>query len=158
MRSEPLISGISKSRILGPLAPEIVTPDQFADLNYAPKAKDASERALMVAVLEDALEQWVKYACYPDAEKKVSWLRFRELQKWFESRDKSWLYYFERICETLDLDSDYLRRGLARAMQNPRQVQTYPRIRSVRSTHRISNARVRPTKKRGSKFTTFFVG
>ena len=158
MRDSLQISQISKSRILGPLAPEIITPDQFADVNYAPKESGAPERALMIAVLEDAITLWNKYVSYPDIEKKTSWLRFRELQKWFESRDTAWLYSFEHICETLDLNSDYIRRGIARAMQNPQQLQTYPRIRSVRSAHRISTARVRPTKKRGSKFTTFFTG
>ena len=135
-----------------------MTPDQFADFNHSSVTRGGPEKALMMAVLEDAIMRFTKYVSYLDSEKKKSWLRFRELQKWFESRDTAWLYSFERICETLDLDSDYLRRGLARAMQNSQQVQMPPRIRYVLHTRRISSARVRPAKKRGSKFTTFFVG
>jgi hypothetical protein len=40
--------------------------------------------------------------------------RRREILAWFASPDRTWLFSFERICEALELDPDYLRRGLWR--------------------------------------------
>ncbi|NOT55850.1 MAG: hypothetical protein HOP18_14720 [Deltaproteobacteria bacterium] len=37
---------------------------------------------------------------------------FREDALWFASSDHSWAFSFESICDQLNLDADYIRRGL----------------------------------------------
>jgi len=45
---------------------------------------------------------------------------------WFESRDRRWLFSFERICEALDLDSDTsVRPSLKSALEDVLPI--YPR-------------------------------
>jgi len=37
---------------------------------------------------------------------------FRDAEKWITLEDKKWGFSFENICEMLDVDPEYLRRGL----------------------------------------------
>jgi hypothetical protein len=52
---------------------------------------------------------------------RVSLRRLREVERWFESRDDAYIFSFERICQVLNLDADYIRRGLKslRAQSRP---------------------------------------
>jgi hypothetical protein len=67
----------------------------------------AGEYRLMAAVLEDALDVYRRSARTPTGRRT-----FREIEAWFESRDRSWPFSFERICEALSLDADMIRDGL----------------------------------------------
>ena len=67
------------------------------------------EQRLLFAVLQDAVACWFRYRDAPTFRGRRL---FGETVAWFESPDKGWLYAFERICEILDLDPDYIRRGL----------------------------------------------
>lgn len=67
------------------------------------------EQRLLFAVLQDAVACWFRYRDVPTRRGRRL---FDETVAWFESPDKGWLYAFERICEILDLDSEYIRRGL----------------------------------------------
>jgi len=85
-----------------------VSPAQFP----APIRFDASvvpEKRLMFAVLEEALVDYAKLAgvARPSARTALG-----ELEAWFLGRGDRWLFSFERICEALDIDADYLRGGL----------------------------------------------
>ncbi len=67
------------------------------------------ERRLMLAVLGDAVD------CYRrgrGARDPVTRLLFDETRAWVESTDRRALFSFESICDALDVDADYLRRGL----------------------------------------------
>ena len=37
---------------------------------------------------------------------------FDEAREWVSSTDRSWLFSFENICDTLEINADYVRRGL----------------------------------------------
>jgi len=37
---------------------------------------------------------------------------FDEAREWVSSNDRSWLFSFENICDTLEINADYVRRGL----------------------------------------------
>lgn len=91
------------------LACGFIVPSQF----FIPAQRShmfwQGEQRLLFAVLQDAVECWFRYR---DAATPREHRLFGETAAWFESADTSWLYAFERICEILDLDSNYIRRGL----------------------------------------------
>jgi hypothetical protein len=67
------------------------------------------EERLMLAVLQDAVECFQDYVLAQYVwEKKL----FREAEDWIYEKNTDWLFSFENICETLQLNSDYIRRGL----------------------------------------------
>ena len=37
---------------------------------------------------------------------------FQEAEVWIEDPDRTWLFSFQNICDVLDINADYLRRGL----------------------------------------------
>ncbi len=88
--------------------PDILLPSQFfATLRR--KGAQEPERRLVIAILEDAVE------CF----QKQLWARhhkgrqlFEDAQSWILSEDREWPFSFENICELLDINATYLRRGL----------------------------------------------
>jgi hypothetical protein len=69
------------------------------------------ERRLMLAVLKDAL--LVLRRCHT-AEGAWSQRQLRETEEWFASRDMTWPFAFECICEELGLDAERIRAGVRR--------------------------------------------
>lgn len=63
----------------------------------------------MLAVLEDAIDCFQKYAYARDPRGRQI---FEESREWVQSGDRSWLFSFENICDTLEINADYVRRGL----------------------------------------------
>lgn len=63
----------------------------------------------MIAVLEDAVETYRKQV---GAREPRGQQLFHEAEEWIEDSDRSWLFAFENICDVLDIDSTYMRRGL----------------------------------------------
>jgi len=63
----------------------------------------------MLAVLEDALDCFQKYAIARDGHGQQL---FDEAQHWITSNDRGWFFSYENICETLEINPEYLRRGL----------------------------------------------
>jgi hypothetical protein len=67
------------------------------------------EEALMLAVLDSAIECFQKYVlARREREKKL----FREAEEWILEKNSDWFFSFENICETLELYPDYIRQGL----------------------------------------------
>jgi len=64
----------------------------------------------MLAVLEDALDCFQKYAISRDGHGQQL---FDEANQWIVSSDRGWFFSYENICETLEINPEYLRRGLA---------------------------------------------
>jgi hypothetical protein len=69
----------------------------------------AAERQLMLAVLADAVRSYVGNRGARDHESRAL---FRETLAWFKSADRTTLFAFESICDTLDIEPDYVRRIL----------------------------------------------
>ena len=67
------------------------------------------EKALLTAILEDAIHLFQKYRGARDRAGKE---RFREVDDWFMHEGDHWLFSFENICDLLALDPQYVRRGL----------------------------------------------
>ena len=95
-------------RMAGIFQPDTLLPSQFFDRTRRRSEHDA-ERRLMIAVLEDAVDVYRKQVGATDQRAQQL---FREAEEWIEESDRSWLFSFQNICDVLDLDSDYLRRGL----------------------------------------------
>ena len=69
----------------------------------------SAEQKLMLAVLENAIEEFQEYALAEDPKGKAL---FREVEEWLWDKDSDWFFSFESICETLKFSPDYLRQGL----------------------------------------------
>jgi hypothetical protein len=88
--------------------PDTLLPSQFFD-RVRRRTEHDGERRLMIAVLEDAVDVYRKQAAATD--ERGAQL-FAEAEEWIEDPDRSWLFSFQNICDVLDIDADYLRRGL----------------------------------------------
>jgi hypothetical protein len=87
--------------------------DTLAPLELLERAKRTAyqepERALMVAVLRDAVTCLEKYGASRSAGNKRL---FDEAVEWILSDDCEWLFSFNNVCETVGVNPDYLRSGL----------------------------------------------
>jgi hypothetical protein len=67
------------------------------------------ERRLVLAILEEAVRSYQHYAF---ATNRRGRRLFGETCEWFDSHDNTWIFSFENICTVLDLEPQYIRRGL----------------------------------------------
>ena len=91
------------------------------------------EKKLMLAVLADALACFQKYL---SARKRKGENLFRDADEWIFGDNDDHLFSFENICEVIGLDSQYVRRLLARwketRLDKPAEDRIY-RLREERS-------------------------
>jgi hypothetical protein len=92
----------------GLFEPDILLPNQYFAAFRRGRAVEG-ERRLMLAVLEDAVDSYRKYALAQDPREQSCFL---EAKEWFVSSDRSWLFAFENICDVLEMNAEYLRGGL----------------------------------------------
>jgi hypothetical protein len=94
-------------------AGSVFEPDTLLASQYFDRVRRRTgvdgERRLMVAVLEDAVTTYMKHAGATDRQRAEL---FAEAEAWIESDDAVSFYSFENVCTVLDLDPEYLRRGL----------------------------------------------
>src|SRR5437867_8010346 len=95
-------------RLAGLFAPDTLLPSQFFD-RVRRRSEHDGERRLMIAVLEDAVDVYRKQV---GSHEPRGQLLFQEAEQWIEDADRTWLFSFQNICDVLDIDADYLRRGL----------------------------------------------
>src|SRR5215475_13880766 len=67
------------------------------------------EKKLMLAVLENGVECFQKYALARDRKER---LLFQEAEYWVQDTNRDWPFSFAKVCETLGFAPDYLRQGL----------------------------------------------
>jgi hypothetical protein len=103
-------------RFSGVLAPDAMLPSQFFAMGRG--APIGGERKLMVAVLEDALRCFQKLMDSTDPKQQQL---FREAEKWITTDNPSWFFSFANVCETLDINPDYVREGLMKWREGRRQ-------------------------------------
>jgi len=90
------------------LQPDTLLPSQyFAALKR--KGAHEPERRLVVAVLQDAVDCFQKHLHARD--RKAHQL-FIDAEEWICSEDRSWPFSFENVCDLLQINAQYLRRGL----------------------------------------------
>ena len=117
-----------------------------------------AERELMLAVLSDAIECYWKYQ---KSAKRSAIRLYQDAKKWIFAEDDSLPFSFNVVCETLELEPGYIRRGIlaaggsapAIANRDPGDQQQSDRRnikrklksgRSWKGSSRLSRTRVRP--------------
>lgn len=88
---------------------DVILPEQLAS---KPTALDDPERRLRLAVLEDAIREIERCRAMPSLGR-----RGEEALSWIASEDRAEPFAFENVCDALDLDPDYIRRGVCRWWQ-----------------------------------------
>jgi hypothetical protein len=88
--------------------PDSLLPSQFFTA-LKQRSQACGERRLMGAILEDAVDCFQKYLWAKDNRSRN--LRL-EAESWFLSDDDSWPFSFINVCHALDLEPDFIRRGL----------------------------------------------
>jgi len=113
-----------EERIASLFQPDTLLPAQFLD-TYRRKAHLEPETSLMLAVLEDAVACYQKYAL---AREGNGLELFREAEEWILQKDAQWLFSFDNICESLGMNPEYLRAGLVRWKRNLLQKQPKAKV------------------------------
>ena len=94
--------------------PDILLPAQFFS-TLRRKGAQEPERRLVIAILEDAVDCFRKHLFARDHKSRQL---FTDAESWILSEDRDWPFSFENICELLDLNPEYLRRGLLTWKEN----------------------------------------
>jgi hypothetical protein len=95
-------------RLPGLFEPDTLLPIQYFEA-MRKKHLLEGEKRLILSVLEDAVECFMK--CIDSPTNKGQRL-FRDADEWISLEDKHWVFSFDNVCEMLDINPDYMRRGL----------------------------------------------
>ena len=98
----------TEDRFTGFLQPDAILPAQFFQ-SLRSKGQFDGERRLMTAVLEDAVNCFMKQIHAVDPKARQLYL---DAEEWISADDRTWFFSFDNVCDTLDLDADYVREGL----------------------------------------------
>ena len=90
------------------IEPEILLPSQFFD-RFRGRSILEGERRLMLAVLEDGIMCYQKYA---GAARPRARRLFEEAEQWIFEEGDAWPFSFESICGMFNLDPGYFRQRL----------------------------------------------
>jgi hypothetical protein len=93
--------------------PGLFEPDTLLPIQYfeAMRRKHLleGEKRLILSVLEDAVECFMK--CI-DASSSKGQRLYRDADEWIALEDKHWVFSFDNVCDMLDINPEYMRRGL----------------------------------------------
>jgi hypothetical protein len=93
--------------------PDVLLVSEYLQV-YQSNTTHTPETRLIAAVLEDAIDCYMKYLFAKTRRGK----RLRnEAEEWIFSPSEDWIFSFENICEMLKLEPDYIRRVLLRYKQ-----------------------------------------
>ena len=87
---------------------DTILPEQYFD-RLVLEHSAFPEKRLMLAVLEDAVATFQRHV---DAKNRRGKRLFQEAEDWVRSEDNDWPFAFVNICHTLEIEPEYLRRGL----------------------------------------------
>ncbi len=88
--------------------PDVLLPEQHARRTGVRRSQRGEHR-LMMAILEDAVDVYLKHA---GAKPGIKRALFDEAERWIEDSDTTWIFAFESICHVFDLDPAAIRDGL----------------------------------------------
>lgn len=97
-------------RLPGLFEPDTLLPIQYFEA-MRKKHLLEGEKRLVLSVLEDAVECFMK--CIDSPTNKGQRL-FRDADEWISLEDRHWVFSFDNVCDMLDINPEYLRRGLQR--------------------------------------------
>jgi hypothetical protein len=87
---------------------DIVAPEEFFE--HLRSKEFPPVKNLMLAILEDSVHLYQKYYAVTHPKGRAI---FNEERAWIDSRDTTWIFSFEVICEAVGIDANWLRKGLA---------------------------------------------
>jgi hypothetical protein len=87
--------------------------------NHRKNSGSSSERDLMFAILADAIDCYWKYSGARDGR---SIKLFQDARRWIFADDDGEAFSFVNVCDALNFDPAYIRRGVAQAEQRQREV------------------------------------
>ena len=90
------------------LQPDVLLSIQYLVI-YQRTARLNPDKESMLAVLQDAVDCFQKNIRAQDSKEKT---RFREVEEWIMAGEREEFFFFESICEILDINPSHLRRGL----------------------------------------------
>jgi hypothetical protein len=117
-------------RVTSLFQPDTLLPDQYLD-TFRRKLHLEPEKKLMLAILEDAVACYQKYLFASDGKGKA---QFRDTEDWFFQGTDLGIFSFDIVCETVGLEPNYLRRGLAHWKKQRLAQQTQAQIIPLRSS------------------------
>jgi len=119
-------TGLSmEERVTSLFQPDTLMPDQYLE-TFRRKVPLEPEKKLLLAVLEDAISCFQKYAFVREGKGRAL---CQEAEQWIMAKDSDSLFSFSNVCETLGFDSVYLRGGVMRwkaeKVANPARAKIY---------------------------------
>jgi hypothetical protein len=87
---------------------DVIAPEQYLEI-FTRTNKLEPEQELMLAILADAIECILKYCDEPVPMRAKL---FKEAQEWLFAQDEKDPFSFLNVCEILNFDPNYLRRGI----------------------------------------------
>ncbi len=109
--------------------PSLFQPDTLLPTEYIATFKRKlhlePERQLMLAVLEDAIACYQKFAGVGAGKGRKL---YREVEDWFREEQSDWLFSFDNICEVLGFDPQFMREGILRWQKRRQAARSHFRI------------------------------
>jgi hypothetical protein len=90
--------------------PDVLLATEFFEGARRERRADPA-RKLMLAILEDAVNC---LHCYGSNSSETARTLFRDARAWIMDRQNHWIFSFENVCESLQLNPEYIREGLRR--------------------------------------------
>lgn len=113
-----------EERVTSLFQPDTLLPDQYFD-TFRRKLYLEPEKKLMLAILEDAVACYQKYAVARDSKGTAL---FNETEAWVQQKNAGEIFSFDSVCEMLGFDPDYLRQGLAASKERLRTEHSHAKV------------------------------
>lgn len=118
-------TGLSmEERVTSLFQPDTLLPEQYLD-TFRRKLHLEPEKKLMLAILEDAIACYQKYLFARDSKGKAL---FEEADEWVRDSGSGSVFGFDSVCESLGLNPEYVRRGMAQWRQAAAARRTTPKV------------------------------
>jgi hypothetical protein len=102
----------------GQVEPDTLLPVQYNEFMRRRSALEG-EQKLMFAVLEDAVECYLKHMNAKSRERR---LLFYEVQNWMNAKNRVGLFSYQTLCESLRVDAKALRTALESRLKRGRRI------------------------------------
>ena len=113
--------------------PDTLLPSQFfAALRR--KGKQEPERRLVTALLQDAVECYQKHLYARDHKARQL---FADAEEWIMSQDRCYFFSFENVCDLLEINPEFVRRGLVAWRERQRVQRGKGKVYPITPLHEI---------------------
>ena len=106
-------SEVQEKETLEENLPSLFEPDTLLPIQYFETIRRKhlleGEKRLVLSVLKDAIDCFMK--CIDSSTRRGQRL-FRDAEQWIIIKDKKSAFSFDNVCEMLEFDPEYMRRGL----------------------------------------------